>query len=112
MTRPVVEPTLAVAGEWRVPPEWAAAARVGVDWAVRVVGIDCTTVEVTSIRGLYMDTNPVLVAVAAAQGTWALLQYEPDAELLHRLEGAVRTSWDRGPASDPAEALRQVWPLA
>ncbi|WP_394849654.1 hypothetical protein LZC95_19655 [Pendulispora brunnea] len=52
-------------------------------------------VTVRRISGFSTDTNPTMVAVAAALAVWRGLGLSPLAEPLERLERVMLSSWQR-----------------
>src|SRR5262245_17709314 len=56
---------------------WKNGARVGVTFALSIAGRPAAAVVVNRITGLTSDTNPTIVAVAAAQAVWSALGFVP-----------------------------------
>ena len=81
----------ACAGNVAAAHPWTPAAIAGVTWALEVAGVQaaCT---VTEVEGTVIDTNPTLVAIAAARATWASLAFTPDEALAARIEDAILDS--------------------
>ena len=53
-------------------------------------------VVITKIEGLdLIDTNPIIVGVAAALATRSALKFEPPKEVIDKLESFVFSSWER-----------------
>src|SRR5579863_8866347 len=57
--------------------DWALGAEYGVAYALRVAGRTDCSVIVSRITGASTDTNPTVVAAAAADAVWKALQYTP-----------------------------------
>jgi hypothetical protein len=76
---------------------WKAGAREGAFFALRASEVTAR-VRVTRISGLLTDTNPSIVAMAAALAVWrALSLQEPPSWAVERLESVVFGSWQQGP---------------
>jgi hypothetical protein len=74
--------------------EWKVAACVGVGYALRAAGVSSCDVVVTRILGRsVVDTNPTIVAAAAANATWNALGATPTAESTAFVEQQVFASW-------------------
>jgi hypothetical protein len=74
--------------------DWKQGAMVGVEYALRQANcLDCTVV-VTKIVGMFTDTNPSIVAVAAAMAVWQALNYKPTEPEEKKLEDIVFNSWN------------------
>lgn len=74
---------------------WKDGAKVGISFALSAAGTTDCRVKVTKIEGLSTDTNPTIVAYAAALAVWKALGFEPPKELVEKLEALVFTSWKR-----------------
>lgn len=71
---------------------WKAGARAGVEFALRTAGLTQAGVRVVRIEGLSTDTNPTLVAAAAARAVWLAAGFTPTSEVVARLEQRVLAS--------------------
>ena len=80
---------------------WKAGARAGVAFALRIAGGRETRVCITRILGMTSDTNPTLVAAAAARAVWIAFEFTPPPALLAALDRRVLASWDREPDAPP-----------
>ncbi|MCE9562414.1 MAG: hypothetical protein K8U57_10205 [Planctomycetes bacterium] len=71
--------------------EWPAAARFGaaLGMAVAEVTGHC---RVTGVRGMLVDTNSTLMAIAAMKAVWAAVEFQPTAELVAKVETCVYES--------------------
>ena len=67
------------------------AAVTGAAWALKVAGAHATC-RVTAINGMPCDTNPTLVAIAAARAVWTSLQFTPGKALIVEVEEAIMSS--------------------
>lgn len=54
---------------------------------------DCG-VTIVRILGMTTDTNPTIVAAAAADATWNALGFAPRASVRQRVESVVLRSWE------------------
>lgn len=74
--------------------DWKVGACQGASFALGVAS--CVDVGVTIVRilGSIVDTNPVVVAAAAADAVWKALSFEPSGRLRKSLESLVFQSWD------------------
>lgn len=77
---------------------WKAGARAGAAYALRCAGLHDHGVRITRIVGMTTDTNPTIIAAAAARAVWRAARFTAPPELLARLEARVLTSW--GPDAD------------
>jgi hypothetical protein len=75
--------------------DWKGGAEAGVSFALSAAGRSDCRVNVSKIEGLTTDTNPTIVAYAAALAVWKALGFEPAKELVERLEELVFSSWKR-----------------
>jgi hypothetical protein len=75
--------------------DWKGGARVGVSFALSEAGRADCRVNVSKIEGLSTDTNPTIVAYAAALAVWKALSFEAPTEVVEQLETLVFTSWNR-----------------
>jgi hypothetical protein len=80
---------------------WKAGGRAGVDFAVSAAALPPARVTIVRIAGLTTDTNPTVVAAAAAFALWQVVGFSPPAHVIERLEAAVFTSWRRPPDQVP-----------
>lgn len=80
--------------------DWKAGAVAGVAFALRIMGVDCG-VRVVLIEGMTTDTNPTIVAAAAARAVWQAIGFTPASELTRRIEAEVLGSWRRGHDASP-----------
>lgn len=74
---------------------WKAGAREGGLFALRTVGATARIV-VVRICGMYTDSNPSTVAMAAALAVWQAISVTPPPSAIERLEGIVFGSYARG----------------
>ena len=75
--------------------DWKGGAKAGVSFALSVAGKSDCRVNVSKIEGLGTDTNPTVVAYAAALAVWKALGFEPTKDLVDKVEGLVFSSWKR-----------------
>lgn len=68
--------------------DWRDAAVFGVDLGRQLAGY-CGGFVVTQIKGMCVDTSPVLVAIAAARAVWAAVGFAPSQELGVAVEEAI-----------------------
>ena len=47
------------------------------------------------MRGLFTDTNPTVLAGAAAYAVWNALEFVPSSETVNHLESVIYKSWDK-----------------
>ncbi len=73
---------------------WKAGAYAGVLFALRCAGLHEHGVRIIRIVGMTTDTNPTIVAAAAARAVWQAAGFTPPPELLARVEAQVLASWD------------------
>lgn len=74
-----------------VPETWKAAAIVGTAWGLEIAGIRASC-RVIAINGMPNDTNPTVVAIAAARAVWSALRFKPSEALHTSVEEAVLSS--------------------
>lgn len=75
---------------------WEAGARVGAMFAMQAAEVN-GRVSVVRISGLLTDTNPSIVAMAAALAVWRALGVEkPPSWAVETLESRVFGSWEHG----------------
>jgi hypothetical protein len=86
--------------------DWKAGAREGVLFALRVTDHPAK-VTVTRISGLGTDTNPTIVAMAAALAVWRALNVQPPSWAMESLESVVFGSWARGATAVPDLSAKQ-----
>jgi hypothetical protein len=80
--------------------DWKAAAATGVRYALRIAGVTQANVIITRILGCSVtDTNPTIVAAAAADALWIALSFTPPTEAVGFLAQQAFESWDL-PGSD------------
>jgi hypothetical protein len=83
---------------------WQAGARLGAAFALRIAGLAGAGVRIIKIVGMTTDTNPTIVAAAAARAVWAAAGFTPPAGLLARFEAQVFSScqldWEALPDFD------------
>jgi hypothetical protein len=72
--------------------DWRAGARAGVSFALAAVGATTARVVVQRISGLSTDTNPTVVAVAAAHAVWNGLGVSPPSAASAQLERMMFSS--------------------
>lgn len=82
--------------------DWKAGATVGATSACGVAGLAGARVTVERISGLLTDTNPTIVAAAAALAVWNAIGFQPPPPIFERLEAQVFASWQR-PAGEPVD---------
>ena len=70
---------------------WKSAAAAGATWALEIAGVRASC-AVTRIHGMPCDTNPTLVAIAAARAVWTALQFIPDEAVAARVEESILAS--------------------
>lgn len=76
--------------------DWKAAAKVGIEYALRQANQTQTGIIVTRILGRDgTDTNPTIVAAAAAYAVWNAIDFRPSKEEEHRLHEIVFDSWNQ-----------------
>jgi hypothetical protein len=79
-------------GDWDFL-SWERGAIYGVKFALdQAIALPCA-VRITEMTGQLGETNPTIVAAAAATATWGALEYEPSLEVQARLQAAVVASW-------------------
>jgi hypothetical protein len=81
--------------------DWKNGSRVGATFALSIAGRPAATVVVNRITGLGTDTNPTIVAVAAAQAVWSALGFVPSDEIARSLEAKMFGNFGRGPDHVP-----------
>ena len=74
-----------------VPDTWRAAAIVGAAWALEIAGARVLC-RITAINGMHNDTNPTVVAIAAARAVWAATAFRPSDDLRKQVDDAVLAS--------------------
>ena len=80
---------------------WKEGARIGVTFAHRIAALPPCAVVVERIAGLTTDTNPTIVAVAAARAFWNAIGFQPAAEVVTSLEERMFGSFALGPEHVP-----------
>ena len=70
---------------------WKSAAAAGATWALETAGARASC-AVTRIDGMPCDTNPTLVAIAAARAVWTALQFTPGEAVAARVEECITSS--------------------
>ena len=75
--------------------DWKGGAVAGSKYALRQANRTDCSVTVTRITGLTTDTNPSIVAAAAAFAVWDAIGYKPSASQLEFIQEAALTSWDK-----------------
>ncbi len=80
---------------------WKAGARAGVAYALRSAGLEHCGVRVTRIVGMCSDTNPTIVAAAAARAVWTAAGVTPDPAMLARVATQMFVSWERDATALP-----------
>jgi hypothetical protein len=73
--------------------DWKAGAVAGVRFACDEAGIPNARVVVNFISGMITDTNPTVVAAAAALAVWKAFQFEPTSAAVELIEASVFRSW-------------------
>lgn len=91
----------------RVPRAWVEAATEGASWALALAGTP-SCVCITTILGLLTDTSPALVAAAAAQATWKLVDFTPTDLLAGKMERAVEVVGRTFSMVSPSEFLNSI----
>jgi hypothetical protein len=74
--------------------DWKAGAVAGVRFACVEAGIPNARVVVNLISGMITDTNPTIVAAAAALAVWKAFQFEPTSDTVELIEASVFRSWE------------------
>ncbi len=74
--------------------DWKAGARVGVEFALQVANVTANVV-IRRITGMLTDTNPSIVAAAAANAIWDAVEFSPSSEAIACMESVVFQSWPR-----------------
>ena len=110
------KPTIAVAcqgptptfsqGEFITVPaegfdDWKQGAVAGVAHALALAGDPSILVTITSIQGMFSDTNPTIVGAAAIDAIWKALRIKPDSQTEMQIQQAALSSWDRSADSIP-----------
>jgi hypothetical protein len=80
---------------------WNEGARIGAEYALTVANTQSARVVITRISGMTADTNPAVVAAAAAMAVWTALKFSPTAEVIARVEAVVFNSWRQPPDALP-----------
>jgi len=75
---------------------WKDGARIGVNFALRVAGAPSCAVVVERIAGFTTDTNPTVVAVAAAHAVWNALGFKPADQIVTSLDNSMLGSFALG----------------
>ena len=75
--------------------DWKGGAVAGIRHAMRQAGRTDCSVSVTRILGMATDTNPSIVAAAAAFAVWDAIEYQPSASQVEFLQETALTSWDK-----------------
>lgn len=75
--------------------DWKAGAKAGIEFALQVVQVSDVRVVVKRITGMTTDTNPTIVAAAAAKAVWSALDFEAPENVTQRMENLVFSSWQR-----------------
>ena len=75
----------------QVEEAWKSAAAAGATWALEIARARASC-AVTRIDGMPCDTNPTLVAIAAARAVWTALQFIPDEAMAARVEQSIISS--------------------
>jgi hypothetical protein len=88
-----------------VPPlgyePWKDGALAGVRFALAVAGVSAAAVVITEIVGVTSDTNPTVVAVAAAHALWNALELNPPLRAVRFLDSQVSSSVGGAPDQLP-----------
>jgi hypothetical protein len=74
---------------------WKEGARAGAAFALHSIEVHEARVEIVRISGLGTDTNPSIVAAAAARAVWESLDVVPPADAVARVESIALSSWTR-----------------
>jgi len=84
-------------GDWDFL-SWERGAIYGVKYALDVaIALPCA-VRITEMCGELGETNPTIVAAAAATATWMALEFVPPPEVLARVQAAVVDSRAQEPS--------------
>ncbi len=75
--------------------DWKQGAVAGVDYALKVAGLEPCGVVITKIEGLTTDTNPTIVAVAAMDAIWKGMGATPPADIDAYVKAAALDSWNQ-----------------
>ena len=81
--------------------DWAAGAKTGRAYALRVAERSDCSVTIRGISGLSTDTDPTIVAAAAADAVWKALNYVPSETVRQGVERVTLRSWNAEPGRDP-----------
>ena len=73
-------------------PDWREGAAFGASLGRRLAECGGGFV-VTRIRGMDIDTNPTLVAIAAMRALWLAVGFDPATKLAARIEACIPLSW-------------------
>jgi hypothetical protein len=74
-----------------VPRSWRSAAISGAAWALDIANARVIC-RITTIQGMARDTNPTLMAIAAARAIWTAVEFKPGDALLAKVEQAISSS--------------------
>jgi hypothetical protein len=85
----------------RRPDAWKAGARAGVAYALHSAGLGHCGVRITRIVGICSDTNPTIVAAAAARAVWSAAGVTPDPAIVARVVAQLFVSWERDATALP-----------
>ena len=82
--------------------DWKQGAINGVKFALEAINKQNTKVIITHIEGLTTDTNPTIVAAAAARALWNALEIEVSEVTEKNMEDFVLQSWSNDAFFIPA----------
>lgn len=85
--------------------DWKAGAQVGARFACEIAGVPGARVRIERITGMETDTNPTIVAAAAALAVWNAIGFEPAHSVHALVEAHVFASWKRQQGEIPDLAV-------
>jgi hypothetical protein len=83
--------------------DWKQGAINGVKFALEVINKRNAKVVITHIEGLTTDTNPTIVAAAAARAIWNAFEISIPEHTERNLENCVLESWSNDSSFVPAD---------
>lgn len=91
--------------------DWIEGAKIGIAFAATSSPRRCSF-RVVRISGISSDTNPSIVASAAARAAWAAMGVEPPLDDIKRVDECAFSSWSRDPSWLPTQELTRSgnWP--
>lgn len=81
--------------------DWKNGATIGVTFALATAGLRSAAVVIDRIVGQSTDTNPTIVAVAAAHALWRAVGFTPPEDIAHSLETKMLGSFGQAPDQLP-----------